>query len=95
MPARPLIAFFKDIQKEDIPLVGGKGANLGEMANSGFPVPNGFAITVVAYDLFLGQNNLLQEVTRILKTTDHNDPQQLNHASKTIQKLILSGEIPK
>ena len=47
MPAH--IAWFKDVTKEDIPLVGGKGANLGEMTRAGFPVPTGFIITSAAY----------------------------------------------
>lgn len=95
MTARPLTVFFKDIDKGDIALVGGKGANLGEMANSGFPVPNGFAVTVEAYDLFLRENNLLSEVTKILKAVDHNDPAQLEGATRRIQGLIVKGNIPK
>ena len=95
MPSRPLTVFFKEIDKGDIALVGGKGANLGEMANAGFPVPNGFAITVEAYDLFLEENNLLSEVTRILKTIDHNDPAQLEGAARKIQNLIVKGKIPQ
>ena len=95
MPSRPLTVFFKEIDKGDIGLVGGKGANLGEMANAGFPVPNGFAITVEAYDLFLEENNLLSEVTRILKTIDHSDPAQLEGASRKIQNLIVRGKIPQ
>jgi len=94
MSARPFIAFFKNLTKEDIPLVGGKGANLGEMVKAGFPVPNGFAITVAAYDEFLGQNKIITEIYRILKTTNQNDPQELNQASGAIQKLILRGVIP-
>ena len=42
------ILWFKDISKNDIPAVGGKGANLGEMTNFGIPVPPGFAVTSYA-----------------------------------------------
>ncbi|HLC43541.1 MAG TPA: PEP/pyruvate-binding domain-containing protein, partial [Patescibacteria group bacterium] len=45
----PFIMWFKDIRKEDIPQVGGKGANLGELTSAGIPVPNGFCITAQAY----------------------------------------------
>lgn len=48
MTALPLVAFFKDIDKNDLASVGGKGANLGEMTKAGFPVPNGFAVTVAS-----------------------------------------------
>lgn len=95
MAAQKLIVPFSQIGKEDIPLVGGKGANLGEMANEGFPVPNGFALTVAAYDMFLQENNIVTEIYKILKSIDHNDPNQLNEASKKIQNLIRNGRIPK
>jgi len=39
------VVWFREIDKDDIPLVGGKGANLGEMVKAGFPVPNGFIVT--------------------------------------------------
>lgn len=40
---------FSEIGREDVPLVGGKGANLGELAAAGFPVPDGFVITAEAF----------------------------------------------
>src|SRR3972149_8876496 len=86
--------FFKDIDKGDISTVGGKGANLGEMTKAGFPVPNGFAVTTVAYDEFLKHNEILKTINEFLKQVDVNEPDQLNSASKKIQKLILEGEIP-
>lgn len=86
--------FFKDIDKNDLAMVGGKGANLGEMNKAGFPVPNGFAITTVSYDAFLTQNNIVTTINDFLKQVDVNDPDQLNSASKKIQKLVLDGEIP-
>jgi pyruvate,water dikinase len=96
MPAQKLlIVFFKDIDKEDIPLVGGKGANLGEMVNAGFPVPYGFAITVASYDKFIEQNGISKKINELLKQVDTEDPQQLNMASKKIQKIINESEIPE
>ena len=47
------IVWFKEVTKNDIPLVGGKGANLGEMTNAGIPVPPGFIVTADAYFDFL------------------------------------------
>jgi len=90
----PIIAFFKDINKNDTSLVGGKGANLGEIYSAGFPVPSGFAITVEAYDLFLKENDLVHKISDILKTVDVNDPQQLDSVSRKIAKMILVGKIP-
>ncbi len=93
--ARPNIAFFKDITKHDIPLVGGKGANLGEMTQAGFPVPYGFAVTVHAYDTFLDDNHLREEIHTILKETDRHDPDELMRASKRIERIVLKGSVPK
>ncbi len=94
MAARPLVSFFKDIDKSDIPLVGGKGANLGEMVKAGFPVPNGFAVTVPSYNLFLDENNFRGEINEIISKVDANDSKQLESASKFIQKKISSSKIP-
>ena len=46
------IVFFDEIDKTMLPLVGGKGANLGEMTRAGFPVPKGFCLTTEVYDAF-------------------------------------------
>jgi len=94
MSAHPIIAFFKEIDKNDTPLVGGKCANLGEMTQAGFPVPNGFAITIVAYDLFLKENDIVKKIYDILASIDANDPAQLDSASKRIEKMIINGKIP-
>ncbi len=94
MTKLPIITFFKDLDKHDTPLVGGKGANLGEMTKAGFPVPNGFAITINAYDSFLAENDLAKKIYDILKATDVNDPAQLESASRKIQKMVVEGKIP-
>ena len=43
----------RKVQAEDLPLVGGKGANLGEMTRAGFPVPGGFCVTTTGFQHFL------------------------------------------
>jgi pyruvate,water dikinase len=90
----PIIAFFKDIDKNDTALVGGKCANLGEMTQAGFPVPNGFAITVKAYDLFLKENDIVKKIYDLLATIDVDDPAQLDSASTRVQKMIINGKLP-
>jgi pyruvate,water dikinase len=95
MANKPLIVFFKDIDKEDVPLVGGTGANLGEMVKIGMPVPNGFAITVNAYDQFLDENDIEPEIEKVVKETDVTDPDELMRASKNIQKKIMNSKVPK
>ncbi|AKM83568.1 pyruvate, water dikinase [Candidatus Woesebacteria bacterium RIFOXYC1_FULL_31_51] len=94
MPTLPLVVDFKDTDKESIPLVGGKGANIGEMVKNGFPVPAGFAVTVPAYDLFLKENDISKKIYEILEVIDEENPVQLENASKKIQKLINSSTFP-
>ena len=95
MPALPLVVNFNSIDKGDVPLVGGKNANLGEMIKAGFPVPGGFAITVHAYDAFMSSNDLFDRIYKILEATDVNDPAQLDSASRQIQKLVKYGKVPE
>jgi pyruvate, water dikinase len=91
---RPLVAFFKDIDKHDIAIAGGKGANLGEMVNAGFPVPNGFAVTVASYELFLDHNKFSDEIQAILAATDSDNADELQKASEKIEKIVAKGEVP-
>lgn len=91
---KPLVVFFKDITKHDIAIAGGKGANLGEMVNAGFPVPNGFAVTVAAYELFLEYNGFANEINSILKQTNVENSEELQKASEKIEKIVAQGEVP-
>ncbi len=94
MTTLPIVSFFKDLDKHDVPLFGGKSANLGEMTKAGFPVPNGFALSINAYDSFLTENDIAKKIYDILKATDVDDPAQLGNASRRIQKMIESSKIP-
>ena len=94
MPKLPLVADFKNLDKNDTELVGGKGANLAEISRAGFPVPDGFVVTVESYDLFLNENDLIKKIYGILGTLDVNDPAQLEQASRKIQKIVLSSKVP-
>ncbi len=95
MSAQEFVVNLKDISKDDLPIVGGKGANLGEMIKAGFPVPPGFAVTVYSYELFLEENNLKARIKDILNSVNINNPDELQNASERIQKLITKGEIPE
>jgi len=88
------IAWFKDISKDDGALVGGKGANLGEMYNANFPTPPGFVVTSEAYKRFLEATGVQSMINEILRNTDVENNEQLQSASKKIQDLILSKEMP-
>ena len=89
------VLWFSDIKKEDVPIVGGKGANLGEMFNIGLPVPPGFVVTTFAFKKFLDENNLWRKIIDILNNTNIEEYDSLKKASDTIQALILSSKMPK
>lgn len=90
-----LVLPFNKIDKNDIPLVGGKAANLGEMIQAGLPVPNGFCVTSAAYQLLITHNNLLDTIKEILKITDIHDNKELQKASNKIVNLIKKAKIPQ
>lgn len=85
-------AWFKDIDKEDIPEVGGKGANLGEIAQAGFPVPNGFVVKANAYWAFINENNLTLKIKHLLQTINYDKPDSIQQVSSHIKKLIMEAE---
>lgn len=85
---------FKDVGREDVALVGGKGANLGEMTKAGFPVPPGFIVTSHAYYDFLDQNHLREQIKKILSTLDRNDTAKLTKTSREIRSLINHSPVP-
>lgn len=90
-----LVLPFSRIHKEDIPLVGGKGANLGEMYNYGIPVPNGFVVTAQAYQYVIEHNALAPVIQEIIRQTDINNQKELEKSSIKIQRLIQTADIPQ
>jgi pyruvate,water dikinase len=95
--SQALILWFEELGKDDIPLVGGKCANLGEMINAGIPVPPGFAVTAYAYKRFIEETGIAQKIYDILDETitDPGNPAQYEEASKKIRRIIESTPIPK
>lgn len=90
-----LITWFKDVSINDIALVGGKNASLGEMMrhinNDNVTIPNGFALTTKAYQRFLQQNNIDNKINEILANIDINNLSLLSEKSNAIKSLIKSG----
>jgi pyruvate,water dikinase len=94
---KELVLWFEELRKEDVPIVGGKNANLGEMIKAGIPVPPGFAITAYAYRKFIEETGIAQKIYGIIQetVTDINNPQQYEEASRKIRELIESTPMPK
>ncbi|MCB2353832.1 phosphoenolpyruvate synthase [Clostridium estertheticum] len=86
------ILFFDEIDKKDISLVGGKGANLGEMTKAGFHVPYGFCVTTQAYREFLQYNNLLNFITEMIKDANIDN---ITEIGEKIREKIGQSAIPE
>ncbi|MHC1630043.1 MAG: phosphoenolpyruvate synthase [Methanoculleaceae archaeon] len=91
----PDILWLKDISKDDVPAVGGKGASLGEMVSIGLPVPDAFVVTATAYRNFLVETGIEEEIFSITGNINVEDSDTLEEASEKAQKLILSRKIPE
>ncbi len=93
------IRWFEDIGIDDIPLVGGKNASLGEMyrelASQGVKVPNGFAITAEAYRTFLRETGLDQQIVKILKDLDTHNIDNLRQRGRQIRQTMLAASLPE
>jgi len=95
MPMKQFVVDFAQVGKDDIDLVGGKGANLGEMTRFGIPVPEGFIVTSKAYFKFLVENNLRPRLESSLEGLDVSDSSSLSQVALKIQGEILKSPIPK
>lgn len=98
--AKPtLIKWFADIGIEDVPLVGGKNASLGEMVRAltekGVKVPNGFAITAEAYRYFLRETGVDQRIDQILTGLDTRDLENLRSRASQVRHAILAAHLPE
>ena len=92
------IRWFEEIGIEDIPLVGGKNASLGEMyrelASQGVKVPNGFAITADAYRDFLRATKLDRTIEEILQSLNTQDVENLRQRGRHVREAILAAPLP-
>lgn len=88
----PLILPFERISAADLPRVGGKGANLGEMARAGFPVPPGFCVTTAAFDAFLAGCAELPSLYAALDALDGKDVEAARRAAESTRAVL--GRVP-
>ncbi|PIR94954.1 phosphoenolpyruvate synthase, partial [Candidatus Falkowbacteria bacterium CG10_big_fil_rev_8_21_14_0_10_37_6] len=97
--SKPYIIFFKDLGIEDVPRVGGKNASLGEMyaklAKQGVRVPNGFATTADAYDYFLQEAGIKDDIKKILQGLNTHDMKDLMDKGRAVRQVILRAKFPK
>ncbi|MCL2607228.1 MAG: phosphoenolpyruvate synthase [Methanomassiliicoccaceae archaeon] len=88
------IVNVRELRVNDIPYVGGKGANLGELTSAGFQVPDAFVLTTAAYDYFLEKSKILSKVNKELSSIEKDSDQSLTDASARVRALFEKHEIP-
>ncbi len=94
--AEQLVVQFDAVGTDDIALVGGKIASLGEMLQEvDVPVPPGFAVTTDAYFRFLHHNALEDVIHSHVSRMDIDDVASLQEAGKAIRTAIMEGAVPE
>ncbi len=93
-----LILWFDEIGIDDVPLVGGKNASLGEMYQhltaKGVAVPYGFAITAHAYRYLLKEAGVEQQIRDVLADLDVEDMHNLAERGEKCRNIIRHAEFP-
>lgn len=84
-----------DLRKDEAVITGGKAANLGELTQNGFPVPEGFNVTGPALDYLCEANNLMPRILQVLGTMDFEDYQDIEAKSDSIRSMITEATIPR
>ena len=88
------IKTFSKLRKTDAGIAGGKGASLGEMTNASIPVPPGFVVLADAFERFLAETGLVQEVDAQLDKVNVEDVASVERASETLDARITGAKMP-
>ncbi len=92
-----LVRWFDQISMDDVAVVGGKNASLGEMYRElmphGIRVPNGFATTAEAYRTFLRESALDEKIPEVLSGLNTSDIGNLQHHAMIIRHMILESPL--
>ena len=92
------VRWLEELNSQDVDLVGGKNASLGEMIQSlkqeGVQVPDGFATTADAYWEFIEENKIKEKIQSHLDQLDEDD-QSLAEVGQSIRRLFLEGNFPE
>lgn len=94
MAGQPLVYWLRDVGRADVPRVGGKGANLGELSRAGFPVPPAFIVSVDAYWRFREIAGIGEGLEAALRDVRIDDPATLQQVSKRLRDLVENATLP-
>jgi len=87
------LRWLDDITADDIDIVGGKAASLGELAGAGLPVPPAFVVTADTYRSFIEETGIAEELFASV-AVDTDDSTALAEAAERAQELILDTDVP-
>ncbi len=90
-----VVRAFARLGREDVAYAGGKGANLGELAAAGLPVPDGFVVGAPAYAAFLQHTGLRERLAELLDGVDVEDTVALRAASVAARELFDRTPMPE
>ncbi len=92
------VKWFEEVGRDDVALVGGKNASLGEMIRNlkdeGVNVPSGFAITAGAYRYLIQEAGISDEIREILEGLDTHDTEDLSRRGSRIRSIIRGARCP-
>ena len=88
------VVWFSEVGRDDLGLVGGKGANLGELTQANIPVPPGFVVTAETYTRFIKANGLDGLIREDLAGLDVHDSRALNERAAMIRQRIIDAPMP-
>ncbi len=89
------VLWLSDVDKNDIPVVGGKAANLGELMRIEIPVPDGFVVDARTFRDFISRTGLKDRIYSSLKGLDVENTEELNRVSEEIRRMISEAKIPE
>lgn len=89
-----IIRTFQEIGANDVGVVGGKGANLGEMTRAGLPVPPGFCVTAEAYRSFIAAINAGDTIRSLLAEARMDDPEEVEARTERIRAFLTGQKMP-
>ncbi|MHB8072731.1 phosphoenolpyruvate synthase [Desulfosporosinus fructosivorans] len=89
------VLYLKEIDKQHLAYVGGKGANLGEMTKAGFPVPQGFCVTTEAYRTFIDTSTQMSEFYDLLDQINADELEPIRSLGQHIREHLKSLSLPE
>ncbi|MFP8955120.1 pyruvate, water dikinase [Natrialbaceae archaeon A-CW3] len=94
MTESEFVRWLDDVSSEDTGAVGGKSANLGELAGLDVPVIPGFTTTAAAYEYYIEQTDVREAIESELDGLDVDDVASLQQRGERIRRLISENEMP-